>query len=99
MQAHYTEVRELARQQGREVLEMAADQDPAWEPLCKFLDVDVPDFPYPRMNEGSDWVLKMRERAQLRARAAGLKFARVAVTVLVASSVLWKLRQLCAPSI
>jgi len=24
-----------------------------WEPLCKFLEVDVPDAPFPMLNEGS----------------------------------------------
>ena len=25
-----------------------------WEPLCKFLGKDVPDVPYPRLNEGDN---------------------------------------------
>jgi hypothetical protein len=31
-----------------------------WEPLCRFLDVDVPDEPFPRVNVGDDLVHNIR---------------------------------------
>lgn len=74
MHAHYTEVRNIAQQTGRPVLEIGLGD--GWEPLCGFLGVDVPPHPFPRMNEGGDWILKMHERARLRARAAARKFFR-----------------------
>ena len=81
MKAHYSRVRDLARQEKREVLEMGLDQEPAWKPLCDFLEVEVPDSAYPRMNEGQDWVLKMKARAWLRAWAALTKFMQSAVMI------------------
>ena len=83
MLAHYAEIRNLARLQGRQVLE--TELSDGWGPLCKFLEVDVPPFPYPNMNDGGDWVLKMRERARLRAKAALSKFLRTALPVVIAS--------------
>ncbi len=55
-----------------------------WGALCEFLEVEVPDCPYPRENEGGDWILKMRERARMRAKAAAFKFASVGLPVAVA---------------
>jgi hypothetical protein len=34
------------------LLEFRVEQ--CWEPLCKFLGKDIPDEPYPRVNEGSN---------------------------------------------
>ncbi|MCJ1350953.1 MAG: hypothetical protein MMC33_000935 [Icmadophila ericetorum] len=62
MVAHYDEIRRLAKEQGREVLEFHLTD--GWAPLCRFLEVDVPGYPYPRMNEGGDWILKMKHRAR-----------------------------------
>ncbi|MCJ1230462.1 hypothetical protein MMC12_007136 [Toensbergia leucococca] len=76
MLAHYEEIRAMANQSGRKVLEFGfAD---GWGPLCTFLDVDVPSNPYPRENEGGDWIVKMRERARLRGRAAAGRLLRAA---------------------
>ena len=36
-----------------------------WEPLCRFLDVDVPDEPYPRVNTTDDF---MNRLGQLRSQ-------------------------------
>ncbi|KKA24314.1 NAD dependent epimerase/dehydratase, partial [Rasamsonia emersonii CBS 393.64] len=52
--AHYAHVRAAAKAQGREVLEFRV-QD-GWEPLCQFLGKEVPDEPFPHVNEG-DWVV------------------------------------------
>ena len=66
---HYEEVRNLAKEQGREVLEF----NPAmgWEPLCKFLGKPVPSEPYPFINEAKSlvdlhhWVVRIRVLAVL----------------------------------
>ena len=87
MMAHYAEIRDLARQQGRQVLEMELSD--GWEPLCNFLDVDIPPFPYPMMNDGGNWVLKMRERARLRAKAATSRFLRIALPIAMAGVAGW----------
>lgn len=34
----------------------------SWEPLCRFLGKDVPDEPYPRVNESRDFASSTRER-------------------------------------
>ena len=69
---HYEMVRACAKAQQREVLE--AQLDDGWEPLCRFLEVDVPPEPYPRENEGGGFIPKMHERARLRLQAVGRKW-------------------------
>lgn len=44
-----------------------------WGALCEFLEVRVPIYPYPRKNEGGDWIVGMRERAWMRAKAATIR--------------------------
>jgi len=34
-----------------------------WEPLCAFLGVDVPDVPFPRANDHSDWWSRRKQGA------------------------------------
>lgn len=46
---HYEWVRAEARRRGRPVLEFVAED--GWAPLCAFLGAEVPDVPYPRMND------------------------------------------------
>ncbi|KAL9127028.1 MAG: hypothetical protein Q9217_004017 [Psora testacea] len=87
MLAHYAEIRDRAQQQGRQVLEMELSD--GWEPLCSFLEVVVPPFPYPKMNDGGNWVLKMRERARLRAKAATSRFLGTALPVVMAGVAIW----------
>lgn len=87
MRAHYSEIRDIARNTDREVLEFQLGDE--WEALCKFLEVEVPTHPYPRENEGGNWILKMRERARLRAKAAAYKFARYALPVTILGVGMW----------
>lgn len=87
MRAHYSEIRDIARRSGGEVLEFQLGDE--WEALCKFLKVEVPCHPYPRENEGGNWILKMRERASLRAKAAAYKFARFALPVAIVGLGVW----------
>ncbi|KAL4862402.1 hypothetical protein BDV12DRAFT_178872 [Aspergillus spectabilis] len=46
---HYNHVRAMARARGREVLEFRV-QD-GWTPLAKFLGKDIPESPFPHVNE------------------------------------------------
>jgi hypothetical protein len=46
---YYEYMRREARTRGRHVLEFKAED--GWEPLCSFLGKEVPDVPFPRMNE------------------------------------------------
>lgn len=44
--AHYSEINRIALATGRKILEFNIGD--GWEPLCTFLNTDVPDCPYPR---------------------------------------------------
>ncbi|KAF5024448.1 hypothetical protein F66182_3534 [Fusarium sp. NRRL 66182] len=48
-EAYYADVRAEANKRNREVLTFQAEH--GWEPLCRFLGKDVPDEPFPRLNE------------------------------------------------
>jgi hypothetical protein len=90
MEAHYNEVRQVAQEQNREILEF--DSSEGWEPLCAFLGVDIPTTPYPHMNEGGDWVVKMQHRAWRRLRASVETFLRCCLPVAVSCIALWYFR-------
>ena len=90
MQDHYAEVRNIAGREGRDILEMELSD--GWEPLCKFLAVDVPPIPYPRMNDGGNWTLKMKERARLRAKAAAIRFSEISLPVIMVMFGLWTMK-------
>jgi hypothetical protein len=49
---HSAKVRKLA--QGKEFLEFNAKE--GWGPLCKFLEVDEPEIPFPRVNDTKAWL-------------------------------------------
>ena len=74
MKLHYEEVRACAKLQDREVLELHLGN--GWDQLCKFLQVAVPQEPYPRENDSDGFIAKMRERAKLRMRAVALRWLR-----------------------
>lgn len=97
MRAHYAEIRNHAQETGRRVLGFGLGDE--WGPLCEFLEVGIPDYPYPEENEGGDWILKMHERARIRAKAAAFKFVRVALPVAVLVFGAWaKYRGVLVPS-
>lgn len=75
MRRHYEEVRACAKAQEREVLELQLGD--GWHKLCEFLNVPVPDQAYPRDNDSSKFIPKMKERARLRMRAVALRWLRV----------------------
>ena len=87
MQAHYAEIRRLAKSEDRKILEFNLGDE--WEPLCDFLGVDAPNMPYPRENEGGNWILKMQERARMRAKAAASKFFRLGIPIACFNLGLW----------
>ena len=75
MRKHYEEVRACAKDQGRDILELQLGD--GWPKLCKFLDVPVPEHAYPRDNDSSSFIPKMKERARLRMRAVALRWLKV----------------------
>ena len=90
MRAHYAGIRDHAQKTGRVILEFNLGDE--WGVLCSFLEVGTPDYPYPRENEGGDWILKMRERARLRAMAAAFRFASVGLPIAVLAFGAWAWR-------
>lgn len=68
MAAHYAEVRRIAKESGREILEMHCKE--GWKPLCGFLGVQEPCTTFPHVNDGTHFVAKMKWRAALRLRAS-----------------------------
>jgi len=90
MRAHYSEVRDAAKKSGREVLEF--DFGDGWGPLCRFLQVEIPAQAYPRENEGGGWILKMHERARLRAKAAVYRFLCFGLPLALLGSGIWWIR-------
>ena len=93
MRAHYAGIRDHAQKTGRPVLEFNLGDE--WGVLCEFLEVEAPHFPYPRENEGGDWILKMRERARLRAMAAAYRFVSLGLPITILAFGAWSM---AAPS-
>jgi len=92
---HYAAVTAKAEKDGRTFLRM--DLSEGWEPLCKFLDKDVPDMSFPHENAGSKAELvKMMRRRTLKqlmgkvgAIAGGVGIVTSAVGLAVSN---WSLR-------
>jgi hypothetical protein len=55
-----------------------------WEPLCKFLDVPVPDEPFPHVNEASEITKMWREGSRRQLASFGLFLLRYAAPVVLA---------------
>ena len=87
MRAHYLLIRNIAQETGRQVLEFQLGDE--WDPLCEFLEVDVPCHPYPRVNEGGNWILKMHQRAHQRAIAVVSRFFRFALPMTAIGLAVW----------
>lgn len=97
MKKHYEEVRMCARTQGRDVLEMQLGD--GWPQMCEFLKVPIPDAPYPRVNDGENFISVMRERAGLRLRAVALRWLKAGSLVATLSFVMrFTLRSFLAKS-
>ena len=95
MRAHYSEIRNAAKQRGREVLELNLGDD--WGPLCSFLEVEVPNHAFPQENKGGDWILKMRRCARLRAQAAMHRFFHFGLAIAIFGIGTWSARSMLAP--
>lgn len=89
MRAHYARIRDHAQKTGRPVLEFNLGDE--WAVLCEFLEVGAPNHLYPRENEGDDWILKMRERARIRAMAAAFRFVSVGLPIAVLAFGAWSM--------
>lgn len=48
-ESHYEKVRDLVPRE--KLLEIDVDQDQDWQPLCRFLGVQPPNEPFPKLNE------------------------------------------------
>lgn len=55
---YYDHVRAEAKKRGKEVLEFKAED--GYEPLCKFLGKDIPEEPFPRLNEKKTFQIVQR---------------------------------------
>jgi hypothetical protein len=57
--SHNKKVRKLAQSKGKgSFLEYNVKQ--GWGPLCEFLEVEVPDVPFPRVNDTKQWQFYVR---------------------------------------
>lgn len=83
---HYALVRELTPK-GR-LLEFRLDQ--GWEPLCKFLDVPVPDEPFPRLNETAWFEEKVRLLVRRGIRTVLIKAVLYGAPVVVALGLVYQ---------
>ena len=65
-----------------------------WEPLCKFLGKEVPDVPFPKVNEMKDVDEKAAAILQRSIRCALLSWAKLLAPVVVAgTAALWAVRR------
>ncbi len=79
-ESHIDEVRRTVPEEKLLVYEVSQ----GWEPLCDFLDVEVPDEPFPRLNDRKSFP-KMMRRGMLRAAAPRVAGAVAIGTVAVLS--------------
>ena len=68
---HYARVREIVPSD--RLLEYRVSE--GWEPLCRFLEVDIPDCPYPASNEQESFRQTMRALHRARFQALLQKIA------------------------
>jgi hypothetical protein len=66
---HNSSVRRLVPRE--KLLEYSVSE--GWEPLCAFLGKKIPDVPFPRMNDQSEYVLVCRRRDRERMYALIVK--------------------------
>ena len=65
---HYAEVRRIARKENLLEYELGS----GWKPLCDFLDKEVPDIPFPHLNE-SQSLKKMFDQMGIKSMKTSLK--------------------------
>jgi len=64
-----------------------------WEPLCEFLGKEVPDVPFPRVNESDalqDWIKVMTRRGSVNALKNLARLGSTAVVLVVALYMGWR---------
>jgi hypothetical protein len=72
---HNDNVRRAAKAAGRDLLEYGVQE--GWEPLCKFLEVPIPDTKFPRVNDSAAFLKQvrwMRNLAILKMAGKGLVY-------------------------
>ena len=60
-----------------------------WEPLCAFLDKDVPKSEYPRINDTKAFQQQQGEKAGMAMRGLFREVAKVVLPVLVVGGAVW----------
>lgn len=89
---HNEAIRTACRQQGRPLLEYKLGS--GWEPLCSFLDVDIPkDVDFPRGNEAEvllPFIHKAQKELLMRAATKFLKQLAIAAALLGIVWVIWR---------
>lgn len=86
---HYETVRQLLKERGEEHRMIEWTATDGWEPICKLLEKDIPDTPFPKINEASNFVKFHQDlRNAAWGRVAWKAFVR-AVPVAAAGVGLW----------
>ena len=87
--AHNERVRKVA--EGKPFLEYNVKE--GWGPLCKFLEIDEPDIPFPRVNDTKAW-LDMVEQTKMQSICTFLgKTGKLCIPVVLGSFALAYLRR------
>ena len=67
------------------------DLKDGWEPLCKFLGKQIPDVPFPRINDAVSLNEQFRQATKIGAKNIVKKYAPWILAVLAAGSAIWLL--------
>lgn len=89
---HYAEIRAAIPKE--QLLEFRLED--GWEPLCEFLDKEVPKVPFPTKNKREEHVKRVRQKQNLFFKHVAIRFAKKAVPCSVVVGVMgllvWKSR-------
>ena len=83
---HYAHVRSLVPEDRLLEFNLAA----GWEPLCKFLDVPVPDQPFPRTNDTNGFVSRCQKRNLMQALNASYRLMLFGTPLVAATWIITK---------
>lgn len=88
--AHYAHIRHLLKDQPERLLEYKLGS--GWEPLCEFLGKEVPEVPFPHVNESATHD-EMGDvvRVIMARRAAHFVFLRLLPVLVLVAAVYWQL--------
>lgn len=83
---HYDTIRDACPKE--RLLEYEVSQ--GWEPLCKFLDLPIPDQPFPNINDADEFVYVHKQIWLLALGSMVLKVSAMAVPVVAIGIGYWK---------